>query len=143
MALPGTGYTVRVVGAEVADAFLRKMGEAAVAAVRNKIQVGSFEPYSYGIETGRFRGGRLARRAGGAFYLRRAFNSTVGRARPEMISALRSGDPRRAGEVLYDVATRMRDMAESLAPRRSGKLGGSIRVILATGSGNGGFNVTR
>jgi hypothetical protein len=49
---------------------------------RSRTTVQSALVYAYGIETGRHRRGSLARRAGGAYMLRKGLDETKGRIRP-------------------------------------------------------------
>lgn len=50
--------------------------------------VGSNLPYAYGIHEGRHKGGKLARRAGGSFYIRRAVDQVMSGADADLSEGL-------------------------------------------------------
>ncbi len=64
--------------------------ERGLRAVQNYVAVvGSRLPYAYGIEFGRHRvSGRLARKAGGSFYIRRAANEVLSDADRDLSEGL-------------------------------------------------------
>lgn len=64
---------VRVVGAKKARRYLEELKDQAHSANDATVRVGATAPYAYGIETGHRRSGRLARAAGGVFFLSRAY----------------------------------------------------------------------
>lgn len=118
---------VTIQGIQAAQQSLTHMAQGAQAAGRSAYFVGSSLAYAYGIETGRSRGGRLARKAGGAFMLTRALQSVapgipgaVAQALPSGASAVDQAIRRLAFEVL--------SRAQALTPVRSGALRASVRV---------------
>lgn len=120
------GVGVKVVGLKEAQTYLRRLQESAESADKAQVVVGSSLNYSYGIETGRHRSGRVARRAGGVFYLSRAL-STVEKDLPKRLTkGLEAGEPTlttltRAG---HDVEAR----AKQLVIRVTGTLQRSIHT---------------
>lgn len=64
-------WGVSVQGGKEVQSVLQKLQEGAKSLPGVKIQVGSSTNYSYGIETGRTRGGAIARAAGGLNFLKR------------------------------------------------------------------------
>lgn len=58
-----------LLGADLAQTKLRRMADSIKEAGRWRVTVGSYLPYARGIETGRTIGGRVARKAGGLYYL--------------------------------------------------------------------------
>jgi hypothetical protein len=118
---------IEVVGDEVAVAALTRLARAAEAMAGTPVFVGSSLVYAYGIEHGRHRGGRLARRAGGAFYLTRGL-AAVRTELPSTILAVLGasrGDPRR---LLLGLGYRVQAAAMPLVPVRTGTLRRSIHV---------------
>lgn len=123
------GAYVSIDGAETVRAYLQSLREGLGRAGDETIMVGSNLVYAFGIETGRHRGGRLARRAGGAFYLRDAFNSIKGRLEPEIAAALPRGQDAVLRAMLklgYDVERE----AKNLVPVRTGALRRSIHTVV-------------
>lgn len=120
-------------------AALKALGDLAAgarAAGGARVEVGSDEPYAYGIETGFRRSGRLARRAGGAWMLRDAkaavepqIEAVVGAALPHGAAATDTAF-RRLGEILVGEI-------QARTPVVSGRLRDSMRVLsggLASGA---------
>jgi hypothetical protein len=118
---------VEVVGDEVAVAALTRLARALEAMGATPVYVGSSLVYAYGIEHGRHRSGRLARRAGGAFYLTRALAAVRGELAGEVVRVLRvsGGDPRR---LLLGLGYRVQAAAMPLVPVRTGTLRRSVHV---------------
>jgi hypothetical protein len=117
---------VRITGADGAIGYLAQLRDSCGRFVRLLPQVGSSLPYAYGIEEGHTRGGRLARKAGGAHYLSGAVDSVLPRAKTMIAREL----PGTAGG---DVASRIlgEDIvgaAKQIVPVKSGRLRNSIRV---------------
>lgn len=90
---------------------------------------GSTLPYAYGIETGRHRGGRLARRAGGAYMLRDAVNDTVRQA-PAMLAERIIDGPRPARAAMLAIGDTVVNRAKARTPVVSGALRDSIQRFL-------------
>jgi hypothetical protein len=83
---------VQVVGLKEAQRSLQRLEDAGRSADAT-VTVGSALNYAYGIETGRHRSGRVARRRGGVFYLSRAL-LTVERELPQRVTkGLQAGEP--------------------------------------------------
>lgn len=87
-------------------------------------------PYAWGIEHGRHRkSGKLARRAGGSFYLRRAVATVQASARADISEGLaRVQAP--GPWILRRLARWVRRLARQNAPRRRGRLRRSIQIEL-------------
>lgn len=123
-----TAY-IQVNGADKVAAYLRQVREGAASAGREQVLVGTPLIYGFGIETGRHRGGRLARRAGGAFYLRNAFRAVQPRIRQELAAALPNG-----AEAVLRVMTRLgydvQREAQERVPVRTGTLRRSIHTVV-------------
>jgi hypothetical protein len=118
---------IEVVGDEVAVAALTRLARAAEAMGATPVYVGSPLVYAHGIEYGRHRGGRLARRAGGAFYLTRGLAAVRGELPTAILGTLRAagGDPRR---LLLGLGYRVQAATLPLVPVRTGTLRRSIHV---------------
>jgi hypothetical protein len=83
------GLNVR--GLKPARAFLDLLRSGVTVLERNQFGVRSDLVYAPGIETGRGRGGRLARRAGGAYFMRDALAHVQPRIVPALVDALPRG----------------------------------------------------
>ena len=83
--------SIRSAGFDRVRSFLGGIAGAAARAQGPVISVGSPLPYAYGIETGRHRGGRLARAKGGAFMFRDALAVMKPRTGPALASAILRG----------------------------------------------------
>lgn len=90
--------------------------------------VGSPLPYAYGIETGRQRGGALARRAGPAHYLRGGLERSASRIQQLIARSLREGPEAAERAILASEQTLVSE-AQALTPVRSGRLQGSLIAI--------------
>lgn len=117
---------IRVSGLARARALLDGVAQAAAHVNGPVIVLSSSAPYAYGIETGRHRGGRLARRAGGAWM----FRDGIAAVRPKVPATLGRALLRGPGAV--DAAKRQLN-AEAVeavrrrTPVRSGRLRASVR----------------
>lgn len=106
------------------------MAEAVRFAVRRSIGVGSDEPYAYKIETGfAYHTGRLARKAGPNWYLRRALERLTPSVGPRMAKAMLDG------EAAYDaeagkIAEEMTGLARGYVVVVSGRLQRSLRPLV-------------
>jgi len=121
-------YSVRLIGLAAGVQAIRQVRDAAGRFSGPLFRVGSDLRYAWGIETGRRKIGRLARRAGPAHFLSGAVARVEPRLREPLAAALWEGPHatdtalRRAGDALVEEAQR-------LVPVRSGRLRRSIRAI--------------
>ncbi len=95
-----------------------------------RAQVGSSMPYAYGIETGRHRvSGRVARSAGGAYYLQRAVNAVLADADSDVSQGLEKvGAP--GPWVLRRLGRWARRLARLNVVRKTGRLRRSLTVLV-------------
>lgn len=91
-----------------------------------RIFVGSDLVYAYGIEYGVTKSGRLARRAGGAFYLKGALDEIQGRVGSEIVNGLASGNLRNA---FLRLGLTTVTFAQARVPVRTGSLRRSIHMV--------------
>lgn len=118
---------VRVSGVRESQAYLQKLADGAKAVGGMVVVVGSPLKYAFGIETGRHRSGRLARRAGGARMLTRGLQSVHSRIKPTVVAALPHGRAAARAAVLrlgYDV--------QRFAQAHTPVVGGGLRRSLHT-----------
>jgi hypothetical protein len=121
---------IEIKGADTVQAYLQSLKSGTAAAGDEVVFVGTDLKYGFGIETGRHRGGRLARRAGGAFYLRDALNSVKATLEADLTTALPHGPEailRAMTKVGYDVQRE----AQHLVPVVTGSLRRSIHLTVA------------
>ena len=119
------GVGVKVVGLKEAQQYLHRLEQAAGSADAT-VTVGSSLNYAYGIETGRHRSGRVARRAGGVFYLSRAL-ATVERDLPKRLTkGLQAGEP--TEKTLLRAGHDLEARAKQLVIRVTGALQRSIHT---------------
>jgi hypothetical protein len=71
--------------------YLQQVRDTARRWGRSRTVVGSDLPYAFGIESGRTRRGRLARRAGGAYMMRQGLEDAKPRIRPLIVSGFEQG----------------------------------------------------
>lgn len=121
---------LKVTGTGEAKAQLAKIEEKCKDMARWHAFVGSRQPYAYGQEFGAHRvSGRLARRAGGAFYLRRAVDTVMGSADHDITEGM--SRVRYPGVwVLRRLALWARRIARLNAPRERGRLRRSILTLV-------------
>lgn len=120
--------TVRLEGLQKATTQLERYRAAFREFSGKSVLVGSNLVYAYGIEFGRTRSGRLARRAGGAFMLSNALNEI----RPSVNDILRSalaGDVPNLGDALYKLGLRLQTIAMGQTPVRTGSLRRSMHTV--------------
>ena len=79
---------IKLKGMDDAQEQLERIERGSKAMQKTKVFVGSWAPYAYGIETGRHKNGRLARRAGGARYFNRAISEVLAGADADMSEGL-------------------------------------------------------
>lgn len=84
--------------------------------------------YAYGIETGRYRSGRLARAVGGSFALTNAFAAHTADVGPALALALWLGKDA-VRQSLVKIATDVQGGAATGSPRVSGTLAASFTVV--------------
>lgn len=113
MAAPG--LTVRLSGMEPTVRFVDQLRRSMRVVTRRPVRIGTPRPYAYGIETGRHRSGRLARRAGGARMLSRAA-LLVQRILPAALAAAWLSGPRAMDQAWSQVARRGQTEAQRLTP---------------------------
>jgi hypothetical protein len=120
-------------GMEDAQKQLERIARATAAMGQYKAYVGSRMPYAYGIERGQHRkSGKLARRAGGAFYLQSAVEEVLSDADHDISAGLtKVTAPGRW--VLKRIALWARRLARVNVPREKGKLRRSIRAEVRKG----------
>lgn len=126
MALTRAQSGVTISGLDDAKAAFARMARGASQAANAQVLVGSPLQYAYGIETGRHRGGRLARRAGGVFYLTRATEHVIPTVRSRMATAVKDGA---VLPELIKVGFDIERAAKALVVRVSGTLQRSIQTI--------------
>lgn len=125
-----TGVYVDLSGVEQVRAALQRLGAGIQAASETRVLVGSPLKYAFGIETGWHRGGRLARRAGGAFYLLGGLQIVVATAGAILAQALAQGAAATVQAMTrlgYDV----QGQAQQIVPVRTGTLRRSIHTVVA------------
>lgn len=105
--------TLKLIGLDESFDNLVLIRQAAAELGRTRLSIGSDLPYAYGIETGRRRDGRIARRAGGLYFLSGAARDVA----PDVTGLIvRSLDRGAAGVlgVLRIVALRLTERARQL-----------------------------
>jgi hypothetical protein len=126
------GAYIQIDGVQVVQDYLDSVKEGAGRAGREVVVVGSPLVYAFGIETGRHRGGRLARRAGGAFYLREAYQTVQPRIASTVADVIDQGGDATLRALLglgYD----MQREAQNRVPVRTGTLRRSIHTATRAG----------
>lgn len=118
---------IRVLGVREAQRYLDRLQGGAKAAGGKVVMVGTPLVYGWGIEFGRKRGGGLARRAGGAFYL----TGALAQVKPRIRKALTAALPFGASAVL-DAAKKLGFDVERLAKERVPVRTGTLRRSLHT-----------
>ena len=119
---------VKLEGLDKASNRLAQLREAFRSFGGKTVLVGSNLVYAYGIEFGKTRSGRLARRVGGAFMLRNALNEI----RPQVDDVLRSalsGNVPDLGSALYKLGLRLQTIAQGQTPVRTGSLRRSMHTV--------------
>ena len=113
---------------EAAEAALRDMEAGCRAVGALTLDAGSDLPYAFGIETGRHRGGRLARRAGGAHMIQQG----VEQMGPTLESWVAEGiayGPQGVNNAVRRIRYPMRAAIQALTPVVTGALRASITVV--------------
>lgn len=121
------GFKLFAHGLEEAVKYLQNQQARAQAFQRVRVFVGSNLKYAYGIEFGQHRGGRLARRAGGAFMLTNAINAI----RPEVDDIFRAVGTSGFdfGTALWRLGMRVQTIAMSKTPVVTGSLRRSMHTV--------------
>lgn len=122
---------IRLDGLDTTTRAIAQLRDGAGRFTGRMLAIGSALPYAYGIETGRHRDGRLARRAGGAHYLAAGLATARTSAGTEITAAL----PKGAGAVnlaMGRLGRRAQQRAQGVVPVRTGALRNSIRVVPGT-----------
>lgn len=124
---------VQVFGIDEANTALTRIDGGAVAASRLTVRIGSGLVYAFGIETGRHRGGRLARRAGGVRYLSGAVQRVL--ATPGIDRTIASdvaegpeGGKRAIYRLAFAIQGHARALIQAAGAIRSGALWNSIEI---------------
>lgn len=124
------GVTVK--GADAAVRSLTALSAGAASARGAIYLVGTPLVYGFGIETGRHRGGRLARRAGGARMLGKAVQAVRAGGTEWMTrlvrAAVRAGRPADGRQLVHAVALRVLGFTQAGTPVRTGTLRRSFHV---------------
>lgn len=138
--MPANGVVIMGLGEALAE--LQRVQSGAQSFGGYTAQVGSSLPYAFGIHYGRHPGGRLARRAGGLFYLTRALEQVRNRGdvRAMVAEGVVAGPlaARKAGRTLaFAVLARAQELETAVD---SGLLRNSLRV--AEGGASAGPSAT-
>jgi hypothetical protein len=122
---------VRILGLAEAQAELRQVEAGGQEFGGYSAAIGSNLAYGFGIHFGRHRGGKLARKAGGLFFLTRALEEV--RARPETKGLIAKGihegpsGARRAGRTMaFAVLARSQELETAVV---SSALRNSLQVV--------------
>lgn len=122
------GLEVRIKGTREGLEYMQQLRSAVGQYTGTVLRLEADKPYAYGIEFGRHRSGRLARKAGPAYYMRGAWQ----RVRPGtgLLIALTLADgPVAVREAQREIGRRLVHEARDIVPVRSGALRESIRAI--------------
>lgn len=106
--------------------YLSQLRQTAQAWGRSRTVISSSEPYLFGIETGRHRGGRLARRAGGAFMMRDGLEEAKPRIGPLISDSFERG-PSAVPLAEANIGRMVVAAVQRRTPVRSGNLRDSFR----------------
>jgi hypothetical protein len=117
---------IQVTGVTVAQRRLEAMREGAKKLGSTRILVGSNLKYAFGIEYGRHRGGRLARRAGGAGMLQKGLAAIEGSLPRDIAAALEAGGS--VYDAVFRNALRVVDVTMANTPVKTGTLRRSFHV---------------
>lgn len=119
--------TFVAVDMRMAANYLGSIEEAAAQVGAQRLVAGSPLPYAHGIETGRTRTGRVARRLGGAYMLRAGMEAANARVESLIVAHLER--PGKGGKALEDGIRRtVLGEVQARTPVRSGRLRDSFVV---------------
>ncbi|HEY7061731.1 MAG TPA: hypothetical protein VII06_09640 [Chloroflexota bacterium] len=121
-------FGIRLHGMDQALSYMAKLIDASTAWGKATIGVSTSLVYAHGVETGFTRGGKLARAAGGAWYLKGALEATAPKVPGALEKALPEGDGK-VKETQQKIATAMQQEAQGRVPVVSGRLRGSLRAV--------------
>jgi len=121
-------FGIRITGLVEALRAVDAVGEAGKQVNGPIATFASLLPYAYGIETGRHRGGRLARRAGGAYMFRRGIDEVKAQAPAILGPAILKG-PASVGQAKRKLRDLGIERIRSYTPVRSGRLRTSVQVL--------------
>jgi len=119
--------TIKVSGATVAQRRLQTMRDGAERLGNTRILVGSNLKYAFGIEFGRHRGGRLARSAGGAFFLKKGLDSIKDSLPRDIGNALANGSS--VYDAMLKNALQLQNVAMANTPVNTGSLRRSLHTV--------------
>jgi hypothetical protein len=119
--------SLRVLGIREVQEMLGTVRASVSALTGLRVRAISRLSYAYGIRTGRHRGGRLARRAGGTYAIDNARNAVVPQMKGVLAAALGQG-PVAATAVIVDAAERIVQIVQQTEAVRSGALRASYHV---------------
>jgi hypothetical protein len=119
--------SIRVEGITTANQRLETFQEGARRLGRMRILVGSNLKYAYGIEYGRRRGGRLARRAGGAFMLKKGLDSIQATLAADISRAIQQNG--NIYDAVFKNALRAQDVTMANTPVKTGSLRRSFHTV--------------
>jgi hypothetical protein len=117
--------SINVSGFGAARSFLGNIAAAAVRAGGPVVSLSSPLPYAYGIETGRHRGGRLARARGGAFMFRDGIRAMQARTPGTLAAAVLRG-PAAVDAAKRSLNAQAIEEVRKRTPVRSGALRASV-----------------
>lgn len=113
---------INLVGMEDVEKQMARIERGLVAMKNTEGIVYSKLPYAFGVHEGHHRGGKLARRAGGSFYIRRAVDEVLARGDADLTEGLRKVTAPGAW-VMRRLGLWARRRARQLAPRGGAKAG--------------------
>lgn len=117
-----------ILGLDDAEALLSRLEAGITVATSSSVTVGTAVVYSWGVEFGRRRSGRLARAAGGAFMLTRGLQSIAPKIAPTLADALPDGD-KAVNKALLGLGLAVEAFAKSATPTRTGNLRRSLHTV--------------
>lgn len=119
---------ITILGKPEAEAALRQLHAGIDALDGLTVRVGTAVVYAWGIEFGRRRDGRLARRAGGAFMLTRALQQVKPEITPVLAKALPAGAAA-TERALLGIGFRAEALAKAATPVQTGNLRRSLHTV--------------
>lgn len=117
--------SIRASGFQQARSFLGNIAAAAVRTNGPIVSLSSPLPYAFGIETGRHRGGGLARAAGGAYMFRDGIKAVQARVGPSLATAILQG-PGAVDAAKRSLNAQAIEEVRKRTPVRSGALRASV-----------------